>query len=138
MPYIDNGPVPTPLLNGFEGFVCMRLVDPDIINSPNTTFRIEVAYILNGPFFAVFDNFSIGPVNSPLPVNFIGLVANRSADNLVNLKWDVTEEINVREYQVERSDNGSFFSPVGTVAAKVNLFIHSITRTFQQLQFSIG
>lgn len=118
VPYIDNGPVPTPLLNGFEGFVCMRLVDPDIINSPNTTFRIEVAYILNGPFFAVFDNFSIGPVNSPLPVNFIGLVANRSADNLVNLKWDVTEEINVREYQVERSDNGSFFSPVGTVAAK--------------------
>lgn len=118
VPYIDNGPNPTPLLNGFEGFVCLRLVDPDIINSPTTTFRVEVAYVLNSAFFAVFDNFSIGPVNIPLPVNFIGLVASRNTDNLVSLKWDVTEEINVREYQVERSENGSSFSSVGIIAAK--------------------
>lgn len=118
VPYIDNGPSPTPLLNGFEGFVCMRLVDPDITNGPNTTYRIEVAYILNGPFFAVFDNFSIGPLNIPLPVDFIGMVANRNADNTVNVKWDVSDEIDVQEYQVERSDDGRSFSPVGSVAAK--------------------
>ena len=116
--YTDNGPTPTPFLNGFEGNVCIRLVDPDIINGPNTTFRVEVAYLINGAFFAVFDNLSIGPVNSPLPVNFIGLIANRNTDNSVNLKWDVSEEINVREYQVERSDNGSSFSSVGSVPAK--------------------
>lgn len=116
--YTDNGPSPTPFLNGFEGNVCIRLVDPDIINGPNTTFRVEVAYLINGAFFAVFDNLSIGPLNSPLPVNFIGLVANRNTDNSITLKWDVSEEINVREYQVERSENGSSFSSVGSVPVK--------------------
>ncbi len=118
LPYIDNGPNPTPLLNGFQGRVCLRLIDPDIANGPNTTFRVEVSYIINEAFFAVFDDLSIGPVNSPLPVNFIGLVANRNTDNTVNLKWDVSEEINVQQYQVERSDNGISFAAAGTVAAK--------------------
>lgn len=117
-PYVDNGPNPTPFLNGFEGRVCLRLIDPDIINSPQTTFRVEVTYLLNSTFFAVFDDLSIGPLNSPLPVNFIGLMANRNLDNTIQLKWDVSEEINVREYQVERSDNGTSFVAAGTVAAK--------------------
>jgi hypothetical protein len=116
--YLDNGPDPTPLLNGYEGNVCIRMVDPDIQNGPNTTFRVEVSYIINEAFFAVFDDLSIGPLNSPLPVNFIGLVANRNTDNTVNLKWDVSEEINVQQYQVERSDNGTSFATAGTVAAK--------------------
>lgn len=118
VPYVDNGPTPTPLLNGFEGNICIRLVDPDIINGPNTTFRVEVAYILNAPFFAVFDNLSIGPLNIPLPVDFIGLVANRNTDNSVSLKWDVSQEIDVREYQVERSDDGRSFSLIGSITAK--------------------
>ena len=118
VPYIDNGPNQTPLLNGFEGNVCIRLIDPDIINGPNTTFRIEVSYIINEPFFAVFDNLSIGPLNIPLPVDFIGLVANRNIDNTVNLKWDVGNEIDVQEYQVERSEEGRLFTPVGSVSAK--------------------
>lgn len=109
----------TPLLNGQQGTICIRLVDPDIINSLNTTFRVEVSYIINEPFFAVFDNLSIGPAQIPLPVSFIGLLANRNNnDNSVILKWDVTEEVNVQEYQVERSDNGSYFTPVGSVSAK--------------------
>ncbi len=116
--YIDNGPNPTPLLNGFEGYVCIRLVDPDITNGPNTTYRVEVSYIINEAFFAVFDNLSIGPSTIPLPVHFIGLVANRNTDNSVALKWDVTEEVNVQEYQVERSNNGSIFTSVGSVTAK--------------------
>lgn len=116
--YVDNGPSPTPLLNGFEGNICIRLVDPDIINGPTTTFRVEVAYIINEAFFAVFDNLSIGPLNIPLPVDFIGLIANRNTDNSVSLKWDVSEEINVKEYLVERSENGTSFSQVGLVSAK--------------------
>lgn len=117
-PYVDNGPTPTPFLNGFEGRVCLRLVDPDIINAAGTTFRVEVSYLLNSAFFAVFDDLSIGPLNSPLPVNFIGLLGNRNADNTVQLKWDVSQEIDVREYQIERSDNGTSFVTAGSVAAK--------------------
>ena len=120
-PYIDGVttpvPDPTALLNGFQGNICMRLIDADITNGPATTYRVEVSYLINEPLFAVFDNLSVGPQNSPLPVNFIGLVATRNNSN-VDLKWDVSEEVNVREYQVESSTTGSSFTPVGSAAAK--------------------
>ena len=121
VPYSDlTAPVadPTPFLTGFQGNICIRLIDPDITNGPNTTYRVEVSYLISGPFFAVFDNLSIGPINIPLPVSFIGLVANRAADNSVALKWDVTEEINVAEYRIERSENGTTFIDAGGVNAK--------------------
>jgi Secretion system C-terminal sorting domain len=117
--YTDNGPNPTPFLNGFQGTVCMRLIDPDITNGPNTSYRVELSYIINEAFFAVFDNFSIGPLNSPLPVNFIGIVANRNTtDNSVQLKWDVSEEVNVKEYNIERSLSGTTFTKIGANPSK--------------------
>jgi Secretion system C-terminal sorting domain len=121
-PYVDGTtvpvPDPTPLLNGFRGNICIRLIDPDISNGPTTTYRVEVSYIINEALFAVFDNLSIGPQNSPLPVNFIGLVAQRNNNNGVDLKWDVSEEVNVREYQIESSTNGSSFTTIGSYLAK--------------------
>jgi type IX secretion system substrate protein len=121
-PYIDGTtasvPDPTPLLNGFQGNICIRLIDPDITNAPNTTYRVEVSYLIGEATFAVFDNLSIGPQNIPLPVDFIGLVAERNNSDGVDLKWDVTEEVNVREYQVERSVTGASFTTVGTAPAK--------------------
>ncbi len=122
-PYVDGvtTPVtePTPFMGTFQGTVCIRLIDPDIVNNPNTTFRVEVAYLINNPTFAVFDNLSIGPVNIPLPVNFIGLVAERNpVTKSVDLKWDVSEEIDVSEYHVERSTNGISFTTAGSVPAK--------------------
>ncbi len=120
-PYVDgvttSVPDPTPFLIGFEGNICIRLIDPDISNGPNTTFRVEVTYLINEPLFAAFDNLSIGPQTIPLPVDFIGLVAERNSSN-VDLKWDVSQEINVREYQVERSATGTDFAAVGTATAK--------------------
>ena len=119
--YIDGTttpvPDPTPFLNGWQGNVCIRLIDPDITNGPNTTYRVEVSYLINEPYFAVFDNLSIGPLNSPLPVYFIGLVAERNNSD-VNLKWDVTEEVDVKEYQIERSTTGIDFTTVGVSSAR--------------------
>jgi len=115
--YVDTGTV---LFNGFQGNICIRLVDPDIINAPNTTFRAEITYIVNSPTFVAFDNVSIGPSNIPLPVNFIGLVATRGdiTDSKVDLRWDVSEEINVNEYHVEKSSNGANFENAGVIPAK--------------------
>jgi hypothetical protein len=121
-PYNDltsGAPNPTPFMGGWQGVVCLRLVDPDIVNASNTTFRVEISYLINNNFFAVFDNLSIGPSTIPLPVYFIGLVADRNAPaSSVDLKWDVSEEIDVREYQVERSSNGGVYSTVGTIPAR--------------------
>ncbi|MFI5129041.1 MAG: T9SS type A sorting domain-containing protein [Chitinophagales bacterium] len=121
-PYIDGVtspvPDPTPFLNGFEGNVCLRLIDPDIASGPSTTFRVELTYLINEGSFAVFDNLSIGPQTLSLPVDFIGLVAQRNNSNGVDLRWDVSDEVNVREYQVERSASGTNFTTVGTAVAK--------------------
>lgn len=116
-PAVSN---PTPFMGTFQGRVCIRLVDSDITNGPATTYRVEVAYLVNEPLFAVFDDLSVGPFNAPLPVDFIGLVANRNASvaNTVDLRWDVAQELNVAEYQIERSTNGSSFELAGAVNAK--------------------
>ena len=110
-------PDPTALMGSEQGTVCIRLVDQDIVNSPLTTFRVEVYYIIGQRRFVVFDNLSIGPLLSPLPVNFIGLVANRTTATDVSLKWDVSEEVNVDHYVIERSQNGTSFTSIGTVSA---------------------
>jgi hypothetical protein len=121
-PYVDGVtttvPDPTPLMGAFQGNICMQLNDPDIVNGPNTTFRVEISYLLTSPFFAVFDNLSIGPIDSPLPVDFIGLNAGRTSSNTVEMKWDVGDEVDVREYAVERSTNATYWETAGTVAAK--------------------
>lgn len=107
-----------PANSGDTGRICIRLLDQDITNGPNTFYRVEIAYLITGTTYGAYDNLSIGPVTaqSPLPVNFIGLVANK-VNNGITLRWDVGDEINVKEYQVEKSTNGYTFTSVGTVPA---------------------
>jgi len=118
---VDAG---NPANSGDTGRICIRLIDQDITNGPNTFYRVEIAYVLNTAgidnFFAAYDNLSIGPVTaqSPLPVNFIGIVANRDDNNGVTVRWDVSDETDVREYQLEKSTDGASFSTAGTVAAR--------------------
>jgi hypothetical protein len=114
-PYIDPIHPANPLFNGDQGFVCIRLNDADINNLPGTQYRVEVIYLLNTPDYAVFDNLSIGGIpDVTLPVTFLGIVANRSG-NSVNVRWDVADEIGVKEYAVERSTDRRAFSVVGTI-----------------------
>lgn len=119
-PYNDltaGVPDPTNLMGDQQGTVCIRLVDQDIVNSPLTTFRVEIYYVISQKRFVVFDNLSIGPLLSPLPVNFIGLVGSRTGPSAVSLKWDVSEEVNVDRYEIQRSSNGVSFTTIGTVPA---------------------
>jgi len=127
-----NGTSPAnPFLTGDSGHVCIKINDADITNAPGTFYRVEIAYVLNTPvvdnFFAVYDNLQIGGNGTPaaLPVNFMGIVANR-IDNGVQVRWDIADEVNVKEYQLEKSTNGASFSTVGTVAAK-NKLAYSLT-----------
>ena len=124
--YVDfaHGASPAnPFLTGDSGSVCIKILDEDITNAPGTFYRVEIAYALNTPvtdnFFAVYDNLRIGGTiaPAPLPVNFIGVTANK-VDNGALVRWDIADESNVKEYQLERSTNGASFSSVGTVVAK--------------------
>lgn len=121
VPYTD--PFGNAALTGFRGAICVRLTDPDITSAPNITYRIDISYLINTPgTFTVFDDFALGGVTPiPLPVNFVGLFAKRNGSG-VELRWDVANEVNVKEYIVERSFTGSSFTAVGTVKSGTKSF----------------
>lgn len=99
-----------------SGTICLQLLDADL--HPGQNLRYEFTFYVTSTASSVsFDNFSLNSsAAAPLPVNFIGLVANR-VDNGIAIRWDVGDEINVQRYEVERSENGVNFSTIGTVDA---------------------
>jgi hypothetical protein len=99
-----------------EGKLCVRLIDADIYQGQN--LRFEISFRAKSPRTIVFDDFSLGEeiAASPLPVTFTGIVA-RSENNVVNVQWDVADEVDVKGYEVERSTNGSKFETLGFVNA---------------------
>lgn len=106
-----------PQVSGMEGNICIRLLDDDITNAPGVAYRVEVTYEVAEPQFTVFDDLSVGAAApAPLPVTFMGMLANK-VDNGVQVKWDVGDEVNVQEYQLEKSTDGASFNTVGTIAS---------------------
>jgi hypothetical protein len=104
-------------LPGTSGTICLRLLDEDI--HPGQNLRYEfVFYVPTLAAAVTFDDFALNAnAAAPLPVTFLGIVANREKST-VNLKWDVASEENVREYQVEKSIDGSTFTKTGSVTAQ--------------------
>jgi hypothetical protein len=102
--------------NGDTGRVCIRIVDADIVTGAGLFYRVEIAYLEQTGFFAAYDNLSIGASigQGSLPVNFIGIVANRTENNV---RWDVGDEVDVDHYELEKSTSGGSFNTVGTIAA---------------------
>lgn len=98
-----------------QGRLCVRINDADIVKGQK--LRFEISFRNNKFVDFIFDDLSLGQIAAaPLPVTFMGMVANRT-NNDVSIKWEVAEEVNVREYEVERSLNGGSFTTVGKVSA---------------------
>jgi len=56
---------------------------------------------------------------SPLPVTFTSVSAQQQG-SVVNVKWSVVNQLNIKEYEVEKSTDGVSFGVVGTAAATGN------------------
>jgi hypothetical protein len=66
------------------------------------------------------DRFSvIFKTAAPLPVSYTSVRAYQQNSG-INVEWGVTNEISIKEYQVEKSLTGNDFSKAGVVAAKLN------------------
>jgi hypothetical protein len=109
-----NGPIWT-ALPSTSGSMCLLLVDADF--TPAQGLRYEFTFRSALPDNIVFDNFSINSANAPLPVTFLGFVAKKNDNGSTKLLWNVGDEINVNNYVVERSMNGTDFTVVGSVNA---------------------
>ncbi len=52
-----------------------------------------------------------------LPVTWLSFVAEKALNNIVNLQWMITNQINNDHYDVERSTNGISFTNIGSVVS---------------------
>jgi hypothetical protein len=68
--------------------------------------------------YPVFTQFSFTPPVA-LPVTLLNFTGVRQ-DETVKLSWTTAQESNSREFDVERSGDGSHFTSIGVVAAKGN------------------
>lgn len=62
---------------------------------------------------------NLGIASGPLPVRFTGIQARRT-NSSVSINWQVAEQLNVAQYQVERSLDGRQFQVIDRVAALTN------------------
>lgn len=111
-----NGPVWTDFPST-SGRLCLRLNDADLYQGQH--FRVEISYRNTVACNFVFDDFALGGDQGAiiLPVTFMGITAKKEANNSVNVRWDVADEVDVRGYEVEKSTNGVNFSTAGFVTA---------------------
>jgi hypothetical protein len=59
-------------------------------------------------------------LKSPILPLKLTTFAGRTSRNNNYLEWKTSEEINIKEFQIQRSYNGSVFATIGTVSAKGN------------------
>jgi PKD repeat protein len=92
--------------------------------NPNVAFRFVLSvtggyaagtYAADG--FMVDDFEILGPFNLPLPVKITNFTATKKDDDIL-VNWKTSNEIDMSNYAVERSYDGSSFLGASTVAAK--------------------
>ena len=107
---------------GREGFLVDRFQNSStpLNMAGTTTFNFDVQNVAGSSaanrFYIVFNQQAGGP----LPVTFTTVSATRNADRSVAVQWKVEQEINIISYEIERSNNGSNFTPVHNRTATGN------------------
>ena len=69
-------------------------------------------------FMVVFVPIAAGSL--PLPVTFTGVKAWQQSSSNIAVQWNVENQLNIKEYEVEKSIDGRSFSIVSTIAATSN------------------
>jgi hypothetical protein len=76
----------------------------------NATGNVATTGSITSSSVGSFGAFTFGSLNASLPLNFLGVAANRK-NNYSLVQWKTSEEFNVDHFEVERKDNHnrSFF-----------------------------
>lgn len=115
-PPLPGGNVNWRELPAGSGTICLNLQDGDLVTGQILRYEF-VFYVTSTAAPVTFDNFALSSiVPSPLPVTFLGVSAFQTNTGVL-VRWDVAEEVDVKEYQLEKSTDGASFSTVKTVVA---------------------
>ncbi len=68
----------------------------------------------NNRFMIIFQQAAV------VPVTFTSITATRNADKTVTVKWNTENEINMQEYKVEHSNDGTHFAEIGSQQPSAN------------------
>ncbi len=129
-------------------FDALKTADPAIINpgllsvikQPNTTNIVPPAYIpvvgeteiplttwqaVDGGYYAAiavtgFSNFFIQKRSSALPVKWLGVQAQWQSNTEAKINWQVAEQQNLKEFNVQHSEDGITYTTICTVPASTN------------------
>ena len=111
-----NGPVYN-VFPSTSGRLCLQLFDQDLMAGAQVRFEFTFRVANHPNEDIIFDDLALSVQGGPLPVTFEGFVARKIDDNSVKLLWNVSDEINVKGYYVETSNNGRDFTTAGYVIA---------------------
>jgi hypothetical protein len=74
--------------------------------------------------------------SAPLPVNITSITAIRITDNRIQVNWSVENEINILQYELERSENGMDFTKITTEYPLLNSGLSNTYSYIDQQAFS--
>ncbi len=111
-----NGPVYNNLPST-SGNICLQLFDQDLIAGAQVRFEFTFRVANRPNENIIFDDLALSVTGGPLPVTFEGFVARKIDNGAVKLLWNVGDEVNVKGYDVEVSNNGRDFTTAGYVTA---------------------
>jgi Secretion system C-terminal sorting domain len=107
-----------PLWSSFpstSGSLCLELQDADL--PPGSQIRYEISFRTFNTGVITLDNFRKIIFSAPLPVTFLAFIARETTVGIIQLLWNVADEVHVNGYEVETSIDGINFTTVGFVPA---------------------
>jgi hypothetical protein len=93
-----------------------------------TTTGIAESISLQPGEYHVYLNKNADSVVNVLPLKLLGFTASRNSDNVL-LMWETSNEVNVKQFDVERSFNAFQFDSISTILPK-NLFNNRLSYTY--------
>lgn len=95
-------------------------------NSTNVSLTDSTFFfftVTSNPASKAFDRFKLyfidlSVAGGALPVKFTHTALKENSNGSVHINWAVAEQLNINEYNIERSSNGSIFKTIAKVPAK--------------------
>lgn len=74
-----------------------------------------------------FSLFTLKDIINPIPVKLVSFTGKLNAAGTVDLQWQVTEQLGIKKYEVERSVDGRSYTAIGAVLANnLNSFTYTL------------
>jgi len=104
--------------------------------STNVTLVLAGTYNLVYEYYegAINNRVSFLTASAMLPVKITSFNAFAKSEHTTQVNWTTEEESNIRNYIVEKSDDGTSFSEIGTVAPNANHTANKYGFTYQHAE----